>query len=59
MALAVRLTGLTGLEGWLLLCLRVLVGGCVYGALCLLWWRGTKNNRVLSVLRRNQAQADK
>jgi len=59
MALAVRATGFTGLEGWPLLILRIVVGGAVYGGLCLLWWIVTKNRSVMALLRRKSAKAAK
>lgn len=59
MALSVRLVAVNVPDGWLWLMLQVAVGAAVYGGLCLLYWRVTKNRRVLSVLRRNSAKAAK
>ncbi len=56
MALAVRTVQWNGLDGWLLLGLRIAVGGLVYLGLCFFWWKATKNRRILHVLRRDQAK---
>lgn len=51
MLIAVRLCTLLPLTGWWLLAVRVAVGGILYGALCLLWWKKTGNRSMLRLLR--------
>jgi len=49
MLLAVQLTALLPLAGWLGLAVQVLCGMVVYGVLCLLWWRKSRSG-MLSLL---------
>ena len=49
---AVRLAALLPFGGWLGLAVQVAVGGVVYVALCLVWWRLTGNRHILGVIRK-------
>ena len=51
MWLAVRLTARWMPAGWPGLMLQVLLGGAVYGGLCLALWLVTGNRAILSLLR--------
>ncbi len=53
MAGAVRLAALLPVGGWPGLCVQVAAGGAVYVALCLVWWKLTKNRHILSVLKKS------
>ena len=57
MVLVVRLTALLPLEGWPGLLLMTAAGGVTYVLLCAAFWALTKNRRIFSVLRRNQAKS--
>ena len=50
MLLAVRLTALLPLSGWLGLILQVAVGMAVYGGLCLAMWLKTRNRALLRLI---------
>ena len=50
---AVRVAALLPLGGWLGLMVQVAVGGAVYVALCLLWWKLSGNRRILRVLKKS------
>ena len=52
MAAAVRLAALMPIHGWLGLAVQVVVGGAVYGLLCLIWWRISGNEHILVLLHR-------
>ena len=47
---AVRLAALLPVGGWLGLAVQVAAGGCVYVALCLMWWKITGNRHILGIL---------
>lgn len=52
MAGAVRLTAMLPIGGWLGLAIQVAVGGIVYAALCLVWWKRSGKKHILRILRR-------
>ncbi len=49
---AVRLAALLPLGGWAGLAVQVAVGGVVYGALCLAWWKLSGNPHIFGILRK-------
>lgn len=49
---AVRVTAMLSIGGWLGLAVQVAVGGIVYVALCLVWWKITRNRHILGILRK-------
>ena len=53
MAGAVRLAALLPVGGWLGLAVQVAVGGIVYVALCLVWWKISGNRHILGVLKKS------
>ena len=53
MAGAVRLVALLPVGGWLGLAVQVAVGGIVYVALCLVWWKISGNRHILGVLKKS------
>jgi len=50
---AVRLAALLPVGGWLGLAVQVAVGGVVYVALCLGWWKITGNRHILGVIKKS------
>ena len=52
MAAAVRLAARLPVGGWLGLMVQVGVGGIVYVALCLVWWRVSGDRHVIGMLRK-------
>ena len=50
---AVRLAAMQPVGGWLGLGVRVAVGGVVYVALCLGWWKITGNRHILGVIKKS------
>ena len=52
MLAAVRLAAMLPLSGWLGLAVQVAVGGAVYVALCLGWWKVSGNRHILGVLKK-------
>ena len=52
MAGAVRLAAMAPIGGWLGLGVQVAVGGVIYVALCLVWWKITGNRHILGVLKK-------
>jgi O-antigen/teichoic acid export membrane protein len=53
MAGAVRIAAMLPLSGWLGLGVQVAVGGVVYVALCLGWWKVSDNRHILGVLKKS------
>ena len=49
---AVRLTAGLAISGWLGVMVQVAVGGTVYVALCLMWWKISGNRHILGVLKK-------
>ena len=50
---AVRLAAMLPVGGWLGLAVQVAVGGVVYVALCLGWWKITGNRHILGVIKKS------
>jgi len=54
MLLCVRLTAHLPLTGWLSVFVQMAAGAAVYGAMVLAWWKLTRNQAALSILRRTK-----
>ena len=49
---AVRLAALLPVNGWIGLAVQVVLGGVVYVALCLVWWKISGNRHILGIIRK-------